>query len=52
MKACGGQDVQNHLFLALALDVGEWSAPCPGHANGDRAPEPVPIIWSREKYSK
>jgi hypothetical protein len=26
MKACGGQEVWNHLFLASALDVGELHA--------------------------
>jgi hypothetical protein len=52
MKASGGQDVLNHLFLASALDVGERSAVCPGHATWNRAPEPISILWSREKYSE
>jgi hypothetical protein len=52
MKASGGQEVQNHLFLDSALDVGEWSAPCPGHATRKRTPEPISIFWSREKYSE
>jgi hypothetical protein len=30
MKAYGGVDVQNHIFLTSALDGGEWSASRPG----------------------
>jgi len=29
-----------------------WSAPCPGHATWNRAPEPISFLWSREKYSE
>jgi hypothetical protein len=30
MKACGGMDVQNHIFLTSALVGGEWPASRPG----------------------
>jgi hypothetical protein len=30
MKACGGVDVQIHIFLTSALARGEWSASRPG----------------------
>jgi hypothetical protein len=33
MKAYGGVDVSIHIFLALALAGGEWSASHPGHFN-------------------
>jgi hypothetical protein len=30
MKMCGGQDVEIHVYLTLALVGGEWSASRPG----------------------
>jgi hypothetical protein len=40
MKACGGMDVQIHIFLTLALAGGEWSASLPGRFTpGERAPD-------------
>jgi hypothetical protein len=30
MKACGGVDVEIHIFLTLTLAGGEWSASRPG----------------------
>jgi hypothetical protein len=30
MKACGGVDIYNHIFLTSALAGGEWSASHPG----------------------
>jgi hypothetical protein len=39
MKACGGVDVQIHIFLTSALVGGEWSASHPGRFTpGERAP--------------
>jgi len=31
MKMYGGRELQLHAFLTSALDVGKWSASCPGH---------------------
>jgi hypothetical protein len=39
MKAYGGVDVQNHIFLTSALAGDEWSASRPGHFTPwERAP--------------
>jgi hypothetical protein len=39
MKTYGGVDVQNHIFFALALIGGEWSASRPDRfTSGERVP--------------
>jgi hypothetical protein len=39
MKACKGVDIQNYIFLTLALVGGEWSASLPGRStSGEKAP--------------
>jgi hypothetical protein len=39
MKACGGVDVQIHIFFTSTLAGGEWSASRPGRLTlGERAP--------------